>query len=208
VNDKKTRSVGNRDLEIIIDDTDDDQFYKLLTSSVVPRPIAWISTLSTKGTVNLAPFSAFTFVSSKPPMLAVSIGRRDGRLKDTTANILATKEFVVNIANFALAKAVQTSSEEFSAEISEVDQINIQTSPSRMVDPPRIALAPISLECRLHQCIELGREHTALIIGSVVCASIQDGLMQNGKINTRELDPLVRVAGPNYARIGEIISAY
>ncbi|MDO8398829.1 MAG: flavin reductase family protein [Bradyrhizobium sp.] len=110
-----------------------EQAYRLLTGIVVPRPIAWVTTLSGDGVVNLAPFSAFTFVSPKPPMLAISVGRKAGVYKDTAHNILNNEEFVVHIADSSLMNAVHESSTEHPPDVSEVEELNLETLPSERV---------------------------------------------------------------------------
>src|SRR5258708_19288190 len=100
---------------------------RLIPGVVVPRPIAWVPTLSGSGVLNLAPFSAFTFVSPKPPMLAISVGRKSGVYKDTAHNILATEEFVVHVADSVLMTAVHESSPEFPADVSELEQLGLMT---------------------------------------------------------------------------------
>src|ERR1700726_1610973 len=120
--------------------------YRLITGIVVPRPIAWVTSVSGSGVVNLAPFSAFTFVSPKPPMLAISIGRKAGIYKDTAHNILSTEEFVVHIADSPLMNAVPESSADFPADVSEVEQLKPEPLASEKVKPPRIARAPIAME--------------------------------------------------------------
>jgi flavin reductase (DIM6/NTAB) family NADH-FMN oxidoreductase RutF len=183
-----------------------EESYRLITGIVVPRPIAWVSTLSSAGIVNLAPFSAFTFVSPKPPMLAISIGRKAGIYKDTAHNILSTEEFVVHIADSPLMNAVHESSAEFPADVSEVEQLKLETLASEKVKPPRIARAPIAMECRFRQCIEFGETRSRLIVGEVLLFHIRNDLLKNGKIETEALDPIARIAGPNYARLGEIFT--
>ncbi len=183
-----------------------EQAYRLITGIVVPRPIAWVSTLSSQGVVNLAPFSAFTFVSPKPPMLAISVGRKAGVYKDTAHNILSTEEFVVHIADTALMTAVHESSAEFPADISEVEQLGLATLSSEKIKVPRVAAAPIAMECRFRQCIEFGDTRSRLLVGEVVVFHIRDDLLKNGKIETEALDPIARIAGPRYARLGEIVT--
>src|SRR5437764_9845551 len=130
-----------------------DVTYKLLTGVVVPRPIAWVTTIAESGGVNLAPFSTFTFVAPKPPMLAFSVGQRGGIYKDTARNILANEDYVVHIADRPLIEAVHGSAVEHPPEVSEVELQNLATAPSLHVRPPRIAAAPIAMECRLRQCL-------------------------------------------------------
>ena len=180
--------------------------YKLMTGVVVPRPIAWVTTVSDAGVVNLAPFSHFTFVAPKPPMVALSIGRKGAVYKDTARNILANEEFVVHIAHAGQVEAVHASAIEFPPDVSEVIELGLATVASEMVRPPRLADARIALECRLRHCIELGDTRSRLIIGEAVVLHIDDAVMRDGKVETHLLDPLARLAGPNYASLGEIMT--
>jgi len=193
-------------LEISAGDLNPEQAYRLLTGIIVPRPIAWITTMSPAGGVNLAPFSHFTFVSVAPPMLGISIGRRGESQKDTGENILREGDFVAHIADVNSVADVHRSAIEYPVDVSEVEILGLETLRSRFVKPPRLACAPIGLECRLSQCIELGRRRTRLVIGEIVHIHVRDGLMCNGKIETQDLRPLARLGGPKYATIGEIIS--
>jgi flavin reductase (DIM6/NTAB) family NADH-FMN oxidoreductase RutF len=183
-----------------------DESYKLMTGVVVPRPVAWVTTIAANGGVNLAPFSTFTFVSPKPPMLAFSVGQRGGIYKDTARNILANEEYVVHIADRALIEAVHGSAVEHPPDVSEVEMLGLVTEPSLHVKPPRVAAAPIAMECRLRQCLEFGETRSRLIVGEVVAFHFRDGLMKGGKIDTKVLDPLCRLAGPNYATLGDIVT--
>lgn len=183
-----------------------EEAYKLLVGIVVPRPIAWVTTLSASGVVNLAPFSAFTFVSPKPPMLAISVGRNAGVYKDTARNILSGEEFVVHIADQSLLEPLHLSSIEHPPHVSEVAELGLATEPSRHVKPPRLALVPIAMECRLRHCIEFGETRSRLLVGEVVLFHVRDRLLQDGKIDTRALDPICRLGGPRYATLGEIVT--
>ncbi len=133
-----------------------EQTYKLMSGIVVPRPIAWITTLGPAGKVNLAPFSCFTFVSNTPPMLGINIGRKAGRRKDTANNILEHGHFVVNIGNASLLDAIHASAEEHSPEVSEAEVLQLAVLPGESVATPRLAAAPVSLECTLHSVIPFG----------------------------------------------------
>ena len=183
---------------------DPETAYRLITGVVVPRPIAWVTSLSTTGVLNLAPFSAFMFVSPKPPMLAISVGRKGNIYKDTAQNILNNEEYVVHIADSSLMNAVHESSTEHPSDVSEVDELGLATLPGERIKVPRLAAAPIAMECRFRQCLEFGETRSRLIIGEVLVFHIRDGLLQNGKIETEALDPIARIAGPRYARLGEI----
>lgn len=185
---------------------DAEQAYRLLSGMVVPRPIAWVTSLSGSGVVNLAPFSAFTFVSLKPPMLAISIGHKAGVYKDTAQNILNNEEFVIHIADSTLMTAVHESAEEYPPEVSEVEQLGLETLPSECIKVPRLTVAPIAMECGFRHCIEFGEARTRLVVGEVLRFHVRDGLMQNDKIETEALDPIARIAGPRYGRLGEVIT--
>jgi flavin reductase (DIM6/NTAB) family NADH-FMN oxidoreductase RutF len=183
-----------------------EQAYRLLTGIVVPRPIAWVTSLSRANTVNLAPFSAFTFVAPKPPMLAISVGRKGNIYKDTARNILDREEYVVHIADAPLMTAVHDSSAEHPSDVSEVEVLGLETVASDHIEVPRLTAAPIAMECRFRQCLEFGDTRSRLIVGEVIAFHIRDELLSNGKIETEKLDPIARIAGPRYARLGEIVT--
>lgn len=180
--------------------------YALLVGIVVPRPIAWITTLGRDRRVNAAPFSCYTFVCNKPPMLAVNLGRRDGALKDTARNIRELGSFVVNVVTEALIEPMHRSSFEYPSEVSEPEALGIALAPSRLVEPPRIAASPVALECRLQQLLELGVQKNGLVIGEVVTFHVAESIYANGRIDIRKFRPLARLGGPNYARLGEILT--
>lgn len=180
--------------------------YRLLTGLVVPRPVAWVATLNGKGGINLAPFSAFTFVSPKPPMLGISVGRRGQAYKDTARNILANEDYVIHIADSSLTELLHESSEELPEDISEADRLGIATVPSDLIAVPRVAAAPVAMECRLRHVIEFGDTRSRFIVGEVLRFHIRDGLLRDGKVQTLELDPICRLAGPNYAKLGSVVT--
>lgn len=194
------------DVEVAPADLSVEAAYRLFTGIIVPRPIAWVTTLAPNGGINLAPFSHFVFLSPQPPMIGISVGKKGEIYKDTGRNILANEEFVVNIADIDHVEAVHHSAVEYPPDVSEVDELGIATEASRYVSPPRVSSAPISLECRLTHCIAFGVRQTRLMVGEVVNIVIRNGLLQDGKIQTDELKPLARVAGPNYATLGELIA--
>ena len=185
---------------------DPETAYRLITGVVVPRPIAWVTSLSGGGVLNLAPFSAFTFVSPKPPMLAISVGRKGKNYKDTAQNILNNEEYVVHIADSSLMNEVHESSTEHPPDVSEVEELRLSTLPGERIKVPRLAAAPIAMECRFRQCLEFGETRSRLIVGEVLIFHIRDGLLNNGKIETEALDPIARIAGPRYAKLGEIVT--
>jgi flavin reductase (DIM6/NTAB) family NADH-FMN oxidoreductase RutF len=177
--------------------------FGLLKASVVPRPIAWTSTVSADGVNNLAPFSFFTVVSSDPPMVLLSLEFLDGgRLKDSAANIEATGEFVVNIAPSTYASAVDLTSRSFDAHVDEFTLAGLTPVPSMHVRPSRVAESPISLECRLHTSLQPGTDR--LVIGEVVAFHVARRVLgEDGRIDVARLDPLGRIAA-EFARIDPI----
>ncbi|MFO7192712.1 MAG: flavin reductase family protein [Thermocrispum agreste] len=178
--------------------------YRLMTGVVVPRPIAWVSTLHEDGRVNLAPFSCYTFVSYEPILVGISIGRRAGALKDTAANIQREREFVLQVAHESEAALVHASAEPFPPTVSEVEQLGLRTEPSRLVRTPRLSTAPVALECALEQVMTFGNAGSQFVVGRVVLAHVRDELYRDGKIETDQLRPLARIAGPSYATIGRL----
>jgi flavin reductase (DIM6/NTAB) family NADH-FMN oxidoreductase RutF len=180
--------------------------YRLMSGIVVPRPIAWITSLSERGVINLAPFSCFTFVSNKPPLLGVNVGRKAGRRKDTGANIHVLKEFVVNIGDASQMVAIHESSAEHAPDVSETELLGLRTLPCNTVRVPRLADAPVSMECRLDRVIEFGNTGAEFIVGEVMMFHFREGLVHDGKVDTKALDPVCRIGGPNYATLVEIVT--
>jgi len=180
--------------------------YKLLSGVVVPRPIAWISTRSKEGVVNLAPFSCYTYVCSKPPMVGINIGLRAGQRKDTSRNIHECGEFVVNIGDETMVEAIHRSADEYPAETSEAELLGLPLAPSDTISTPRLACVPVSLECRLHSVQEFGDTRAEFIVGEVLVFHFRSGILLNGKVETETLRPLARLGGPKYAGLGEILT--
>jgi len=193
-------------LAIDAESLDAEGCYKLLSGVVVPRPIAWITTQSAQGLVNLAPFSCYTYVCSKPPMVGINIGLRNGEPKDTHRNILAQREFVVNIGDETMIDPIHRSADEYPPEVSEVELLGLPLAPSLKVRTPRLAHVPAALECRLHSVQEFGETRAQFVVGEVMTFHFRDGLHVNGRIDSRTLRPLARVGGPTYARLGEFIN--
>jgi len=180
--------------------------YKLLVGSVVPRPIAWVTSMSATGVVNLAPFSAFTWVCHDPPLVGVAITRRrNGELKDTARNAVEHKSYVINIADEPLLEPLHLSSIEYDPEVSEAEVLGLDLSPSSLIDVPRLTDAPIALECRFVQALEFGPARQQFIIGEIISFYVRDDLYVRGGIDSAVLRPIARLAGPNYAHLGEIV---
>lgn len=191
--------------------TSSNELYKALLGCVVPRPIAWVSSQSAERTLNLAPFSFFNAFSADPPIIGIGIGKRrkvspDGVSavveKDTTANILAVQEFVVNVVSQHLAEKMNISSAEYSPAVDEFEKSGLTPSPSSLVKPPRVSESMISMECKLFQHIDLGKSN--LILGEVVCIHIKDEICTNGSINVEQLQPIGRLSGSSYCRVDSL----
>lgn len=176
--------------------------YKLLIGGVIPRPIAWVSTISPQGISNLAPFSFFNAVSSSPACLSISIARNSkGEKKDTLKNIEATRQFVVNFSPRKLATLINQSAAEYSGDISEFQTLGIQEAASSKVRPPRVAKSPLAFECELYKHLEIGnggQGSSTLVIGEIVAVQVREGVFENGKLILDELDPLSRLGGLSY----------
>ena len=193
-------------MQVIAESLSPEATYRLMSGVVVPRPIAWITTESDDGVVNLAPFSCFTFVSNKPPLIGVNVGRKAGNRKDTGANIHARGEFVINIGDATQLEAIHLSSIEHPPEVSEVEVLGLTTAPSHFIRTPRLADVPVSMECRLERVIEFGDTGAEFIVGEVLVFHMREGLYRDGKVDTTELNPVCRIGGPNYASLGEIVT--
>lgn len=180
--------------------------YKVLTGAVIPRPIAFVTTVAANGGINAAPFSQFVIIAVDPGLLGISIGPRPAGAKDTLGNIQRMGEFVINMVPGSWAKTVQDASEEHPADVSEVDLLGLETQPSARVRPPRIAQSPVQFECRLERILVLGSAPNHFIIGEVVMMHVRRDLLSDFKIDAKAYSPLARIGGRNYVRMGEIIS--
>ncbi|OYD09589.1 flavin reductase family protein [Paludifilum halophilum] len=182
--------------------------YKFLIGSIIPRPIAFVTTLSEKGVLNGAPFSFFNVVTSQPPMISVSIQRKNGQQKDTVRNAYFQKAFVVHITDESYIEAVNQTAANLKPDESEIKAAGLTPVKSEIIDVPGIHEAKIRLECRLEKVISLGEEETScdLLIGRVVCYHIDDNLYDNGRIDAALFKPVSRLAGSNYAKLGEVFS--
>jgi flavin reductase (DIM6/NTAB) family NADH-FMN oxidoreductase RutF len=179
--------------------------HKLMIGSIIPRPIALVSTISKEKKVNLAPFSYFNGVCSKPPTIVFCPARRgwDGKEKDTLANIKETKEFVVNIVSESFAEKMVACSTDFDPGVDEYEVANLSKVDSLKIRPPRVQEAKISFECSLNHIVEIGDGKAGsgfIVIGTIVLFHIDDSVYDNGKINLKMLSPLGRLAGNSYSR--------
>jgi len=175
-------------------------FYAVLNSVVVPRPIAWVSSRSADGVLNLAPHSFFTVSCVQPPMVQfTSVGR-----KDSLNNVEATGEFVVNFAAEPLFEQINATATNFPAEISEFEAAGLTTEPSRTIAVPRVAESPVAIECTLHTTLELG--DSTVVIGRVRHLAIDEAVMVDGHPEIRLLRPLARLGKDEWSTLGDIHS--
>ena len=181
----------------------------LMTGLVVPRPIAWVSTVAADGTANLAPYSFFALVSSAPPTVVVSVGQRAGREKDTLANARATGELVVNVVSRETVEAMNASSVESAPDHDEFAFAGVSAVPSRIVRPPRVAEARAHLEARVTKIVPVenddGQATNHVIFARVVHVHVDDTLFTPPhRVDARGLDPVARLAGLGYAGLGDL----
>jgi flavin reductase (DIM6/NTAB) family NADH-FMN oxidoreductase RutF len=180
------------------------EVYKLLIGSVVPRPIAWVATISPDGQPNLAPFSYFNIGCANPPTLLFCPDRRpSGEKKDTLLNVEATEEFVIHVVDEATVKAMNVTSGTYPPGINEFEIAGLEAIPSVKVRPPRVAVAPIAFECRLFQIVPLGDGSSGgeVVIGRVVLIHVRDDVRVGTYIDLEALRPVARLAGDGYARV-------
>jgi flavin reductase (DIM6/NTAB) family NADH-FMN oxidoreductase RutF len=179
--------------------------YKLLIGCVVPRPIAWISSISAEGVINVAPFSFFNVACIDPMMISVSVGRKAGGVpKDTARNIRETGEFVVNMVDVYNVDLANQTSADYPSATSEAEAVGLTLVPAKTLKVPRIGESRIHFECKLHQALTFGEPAQAdFLIGEVLHVQVADELYRDGKIDIETFAPVSRLAGHSYARIGE-----
>ena len=183
--------------------------YKLLIGSIIPRPIAFVTSISQGGVLNGAPFSYFNIVSSNPPLVSVSIQRSGGKQKDTARNILETKEFVIHVVDDLNVDQINQTAASLPPDQSEISLANLTPIESTLVSVPGVKEAKVRFECKLEHSVELGGVDTPgtdLIIGKIVQVHIDEKIYENGRIDPVGLGAVSRLAGTNYAKVGEIFS--
>lgn len=177
--------------------------YGLLISSILPRPIAWVSTISPKGIANLAPFSFFTGISAEPMTLCFApVNNRQGRGKDTLVNIRETKQFVVNLATESTAEKMNQTSADYPYGVSEFEKAGLSPLASLKVRPPRVKESPVQMECELLQIITISEGPLGgnLVIGRVVLFHADDSVWKDGQLHHQDLKAIGRMEGTWYAR--------
>lgn len=194
------------EMDCDVRELDGTSLYKLLTGSVLPRPIAWLSTQDLLGVANLAPFSFFTVAGLNPPLLAITILKKpDGSDKDSLANIRATGEFVVNIVNQQLVEEMNQSCAAYPAEVDEFDLAGLEKVRSKQVKAPGVARSPVRYECVLHSCLDLGHgaSGSTLVLGEIRHLHVDDAVYHAGRINLQALHPIGKLAGDGYTLVHE-----
>ena len=177
--------------------------YRFMISVVVPRPIAFVSTVGRDGRFNVAPFSYYNAITNRPPLLGISINRREGVPKDTLRNIEQTEEFVVNSVDEPLAAQMVLSSGEWPDDVDEFALTALTPVPSDLIKPPRVGESPISMECRLHRLIELGS--TFFVVGEILRAHVRDSVLTDGRVDIAKLRPLGRLGGDGYSVVRDVV---
>ena len=177
--------------------------HEFMVGAVLPRPIAWVSTIGEDGVHNLAPFSFFSGLSTKPAVVGFGVGaKRDGSKKDTLVNIEFSKEYVINIVTESVAAAMNQTAGEYPSHVDEFKEAGLTAIKSDLVKPPRVAESPINLECRLLQILEFGKPPriNRFVIGEILRAHIRDELCKNGVIQGDRLKAVCRMGEDFYCR--------
>lgn len=178
--------------------------YKLMTGCIVPRPIAFVSSISVDGVLNLAPFSFFAGVSGDPPVICFCpmVRGSDGKKKDTLHNIEAVREFVVNVVSEEIVRQMNICSGEYPPEVDEFALSGLTPVASDLVRPPRVGESRISMECTLRQIIPVSSKPlgASIVLGEILRFHVQDSLFDNFKIDPDQLHAVGRMGGPTYAR--------
>ncbi len=184
--------------------------YKLLTGSIIPRPIGWISTVDANGINNLAPFSYFNAVGEDPPHVMFSTTRGNDTNKDTLNNVLANGQFVVNMVTEELAEKMNTTAQTVPSDVDEFQLAEVTPIPSTLIKPMRVKESLVTFECEMvhHYFLENHKNGGAcIVIGRIVMMHFDDSiLLENYKINLETYKPIARLAGSNYAKLGELFS--
>ncbi len=193
-------------MELTMADLERQEKYKLLIGGIIPRPIAWVTSMGGDGLLNAAPFSYFNVASIEPMLISVAVMRKPGGIcKDTARNIRETGEFVVNMVDVHNVDVMNQTSADYPPDVSEAEALGLALQSSSVVKVPRLAASRIHFECKLHQIVELGSPVTSdLIIGEVLHVHVDDALYHQGRIDAEAFAPVSRLAGHSYATLGDI----
>ena len=177
--------------------------YHFMIGVIVPRPIAFVSTVGEDGRFNVAPFSYFNAITNKPPLVGISINRRGGGPKDTLRNIESGGDFVVNVVNEPLLERAVKASGDWPPDVDEFDLTGLTPAKSELIRAPRVQESPVNLECRLFRVIELG--DSFFTVGEIVLAHVADDLLTGGRVDIAKLKPVGRLGGDGYSIIREVV---
>ncbi|MCX7760564.1 MAG: flavin reductase family protein [Hydrogenothermaceae bacterium] len=188
-------------MEFDVKELTSEHIYKLMVSSIVPRPIAWISTVSKDGVFNIAPFSFYNGITSEPPLVVVSIGKKDsGVKKDTWKNIDEVGDFVINLVTYDLIEKMNITATAFDENVDEFIEAGLTPVPSIDVKAPRIKESPVNIECKKHMIIDIA--DMGVVIGEIVRFHIDDNLInEKGYIDNRKLKIVGRMGGADYCLV-------
>ena len=176
--------------------------YRLMISAIVPRPIAWVSSIGKNGSLNLAPFSFFNGIGGNPPTLMISVGLRKGQPKDTLRNVQENGEFVVNMVSEALGPQMSLTAGEYDYEVDEFALAGLTPASCDLIKPPRVGEAAVAMECRATQFVQVTGTTYTVIFGQILCYHIKDGLLRpDGLIDADAMRPLARLGGDQYATL-------
>lgn len=182
--------------------------YKLLTGSIIPRPVAFVTTTTKDGVLNGAPFSYFNIVAANPPLISISVQRKNGVPKDTARNAMETDDFVVHISDESYVEAINETAANLPPNESEIELAKLTPINSEVISTKGVKEASIRMECVLERSIQLGGTEDSpacdLLIGRVVRFHIADHLYENGRIHAEGLKPVSRLAGHSYAKLGDL----
>lgn len=185
-----------------------DDLYKLLIGAVLPRPIAWVGSVSPDGVDNLAPFSFFNIASTQPPVISISFGNKpDGTRKDSLNNIVATEYFSVSMVSHDMAKTMHDSGQVFAPEVDEFTELNVTKAKCANIAASKVAAAGVVFECKLRQLVEFGAGSSShLVLADIMSIEVDDALLDYPKIDMQKLDLVGRGSGPNYVTTRDVFS--
>jgi len=177
--------------------------YRFMIGIVLPRPIAFVSTIGSGGVLNVAPFSYFMPITNRPPLVGISINLRGGEHKDTLRNIRETGDFVVNAVSEPLLERVVKASGDWPREVDEFQLTGLTPVESDLVQSPRVGESPASLECRLHRVVELG--DAFFTVGEIVRAHVAEDVLTDGRVDIAKLRPVGRLGGDGYSIVRDVV---
>ncbi len=178
--------------------------YRHMIGIILPRPIAFVSTVGSDGAFNVAPFSYFNAITNRPPLVGISINLRGGQPKDTLRNIQETGDFVVNAVDEPLLERMVKASGDWPREVDEFELTGLTAVESDLVQSPRVGESPASLECRLFRIVELG--DAFFTVGQIVRAHVADEVMTDGRVDVAKLKPVGRLGGDGYTIVRDVVS--